>query len=143
MHTNIFKLTILFMILFQLNCPITNKFILKPSRVKGTEAKYILQNRLASLFVNDISTSSNNSLAADFLMPAIAGIQDDKIYSRRDVESCATKIFLAAIAIDQPNISANRTKKSSDPLLTSDTNSRIYPPLLCNLRSIDKLIDVD
>ncbi|HMW03830.1 MAG TPA: TIGR04452 family lipoprotein [Leptospiraceae bacterium] len=124
-------------------CPITNKFVLKPSRVKGTEAKEIIQNRLSSLFVNDISTGSNDSLVADFLIPTIAGINDTSIYSRRDVESCATKIFLGAIAIDQPNIIANRTKRASAPLLQSNPNSRLYPPILCQLKPIDDWIDLD
>ncbi len=142
MHATI-RLFLYISILYFLHCPLTNKFFLKPSRVKGSEAKLILNNRLASLFVNDISTRSNNSLANDFLMSTLAGIQDDNIYSRRDVESCATKIFLAALAIDQPSIIANRTKKASDPLRTSDPNSRLYPPVLCQLKAIDKVIDLD
>lgn len=134
---------LIYLILNIIHCPITNKIFLKTSRVKGAEAKEILNNRLSSFFVNDISTGSNDSLAADLLIPILAGIQDDKIYSRRDVESCSTKIFLAAIAIDQPNITANRTKKASDPLRTSDPRSRLYPPLLCQLKPIDKIIDLD
>ncbi len=142
MHTAV-RFFLYISILFFLHCPLTNKIFLKPSRVNGNEAKLILNNRLASLFVNDISTGSNNSLANDFLMSTLVGIQEDKVYSRRDVESCATKIFLAALAIDQPSIVANRTKKASDPLRTSDPNSRLYPPMLCQLKAIDKLIDLD
>ncbi|HRG74013.1 MAG TPA: TIGR04452 family lipoprotein [Leptospiraceae bacterium] len=139
----IIKLSLISIVTIFLHCPITNKLFIKPSKVKGGEAKEIIKNRLASFFVNDISTNSNNSLAADFIIPSLAGIQDDKIYSRRDVENCATKIFLAAIAIDLPNITANRNKKSSDPLRTSDPNSRLIPPILCQLNAIDKIIDID
>lgn len=135
------RILIIGIAILQVACPITNKFFLKPSRVKGIEAKEIITNRLSSLFVNDISTNSTASLAADFMITSLAGIQDEKIYSRRDVESCSTKIFLAAIAIDQPNIVANRNKRASDPLLTSDPNSRLFPPLLCQLKAIDELID--
>lgn len=137
------KISLISIVILLLHCPITNKLFIKPANVKGAEAKEIIQNRIASFFVNDISTSSNNSLAADFLIPSLAGIQDDKIYSRRDVENCATKIFLAAIAIVQPNIIANRNKKSSDPLRTSNPNSRLAPPMLCQLKAIDKIIDID
>jgi small lipoprotein (TIGR04452 family) len=136
----------IFLIILCLNfshCPLTNNFFLKASRVNGKDAKAILQNRLASLYVNDISTNSGDSFAAALLIPNLAGIQEDKVYSRRDVESCATKIFLAAIAIDQPQISANRTKRASAPLLTSDPNSRLFPPLLCQLKVADDLIDIN
>lgn len=142
MHTAI-RFFLYISILYFVNCPLTNNFFLKPSRVKGNEAKLILNNRLASLFVNDISTGSKDSLAYDFLMSTLAGIQEDNVYSRRDVESCATKIFLAALAIDQPSIVANRTKKASDPFRTSNPNSRLYPPVLCQLKVIDKVIDLD
>lgn len=141
MKKNIFLF--IFLILNIIHCPITNKIFLKTSRVTGTEAKEIINNRLSSFFVNDISTRSNDSLAADFMIPILAGIQDDKIYSRRDVENCSTKVFLAAIAIDQPNITANRTKKASDQLRTSDPRSRLYPPMLCQLKAIDKVIDLE
>jgi small lipoprotein (TIGR04452 family) len=137
------QLVICLMSLFHTACPITNKFYIKPSRVKGIEAKEIINNRLASIFINDLSTGSNSSLAVDFIIPNIAGIEEEKIYSRRDIENCATKIFLAAIAIDQPNIIANRNKKASDPIKTSDPNSRLYPPLLCKLKAENEIIDLD
>lgn len=137
------KIILLLIIFHTINCPFTNKFLLKPSRVKGIEAKEILNNRLASLFVNDISTGSNTSLAYDFLIPTLAGIDENKIYKRQEVESCATRIFLAAIAIDQPNIMANRTKKTSDPVKTSDPNSRLFPPLICQLKNVDTILDID
>ncbi len=142
MHPIIQVVLLIFILNFS-HCPITNKIFLKPSRIKGSEAKLILNNRLSSLFVNDISTGSNDSLAYDFLISTLAGIQNDNVYSRRDVESCATKIFLAAVAIDQPSIVANRTKKAVDPLRTSDPNSRLYPPILCQLKAIDKVIDLE
>ncbi len=137
------RILIIITITIHFACPITNKLFLKPSRVNGIEAKEIITNRLSSLFVNDISTNSTTSLAIDFVIPSLAGIQDEKIYSRREVESCATKIFLTAIAIDQPNITKNRTKRASDPLLTSDPNSRLIPPLICQLKAIDDIIDLD
>ena len=77
------KIILLLIIFHTINCPFTNKFLLKPSRVKGIEAKEILNNRLASLFVNDISTGSNTSLAYDFLIPTLAGIDENKIYKRQ------------------------------------------------------------
>ncbi len=134
----------IFIILFLLiQCKITNEIYLKPSRIKGDEAKALLQNRLSSIYVNDISTGSNTSLGAAILIPALTGISDDKIYKRRDIENCATKIFLAAIAIDEPQIKANRTKRASDPLRTSDPNSRLIPPLLCQLKEVDAWIDLE
>lgn len=126
-----------------LHCPITNKIILNPSRVKGSEAKDIIKNRLSSLYVSDISTSSITSLGYDILIPTLTGIDDNKVYSRRDVENCSTKIFLTSIAIDQPNITANKTKKATDPFTQSDPNSRLYSPFVCQLESKDKLIDLD
>ncbi|MDX1957919.1 MAG: TIGR04452 family lipoprotein, partial [Leptospiraceae bacterium] len=107
------KFIYLFNLLFLLQCQLTNEFYLKPSRVRGKEAKEILQNRLASFFVKDITDSNSESLAADFLMPTLAKIQDDGIYKRRDVENCATRIFLIGIAIDQPSIVYNRTKRAN------------------------------
>ncbi len=137
------KIILIILCLHFVHCPLTNKFLLKASRVNGKDAKAILENRLASIYVNDISTSSGDSFGAALLIPNLAGIQEDKVYSRRDVESCATKIFLAAIAIDQPQISANRTKRASAPLLKSDPRSRLLPPLLCQLKPIDDLIDIN
>jgi small lipoprotein (TIGR04452 family) len=124
--------TIIIIIIF-IGCPITNKFFLKPSRVKGIEAKQILNNRLASFFVKDISDSNGTSIAGDYLMPVIAGISDDSVYSRREIEHCASIILLAGIAIDRPQIA---TKSPSNP------NSRYTPPTLCQLKPINDLIDL-
>jgi small lipoprotein (TIGR04452 family) len=134
----------IFIILFFINCPLTNLFFTKISRVRGTEAKQILKERLASFYIKDISDGNTEALVGDFLMPNLARIEDDGIYSRRDVESCATKIFLAGLAIDEPNITYNRNKKASEPLKPSDPNSRVLPPLLCSLPNYKgKLIDLD
>lgn len=135
---------ITYTILFLAHCPIIYKITgPKTSRVTGQEARNILKYRLAALYINDFSTNSADSLNADFLIPQLAGLQDGQIYRRRDVESCATKTFLAAIAIDQPAIIRNRTKKASDPLVPSDPNSRLVPPLLCRLQPVNDLIDLD
>ena len=56
------KNLILYLIIFYtVNCPLTNKFVLKPSRVKGIEAKEILNNRLSSIFINDLSTGTTRA----------------------------------------------------------------------------------
>jgi small lipoprotein (TIGR04452 family) len=127
------------------HCPILNKVGLqKISRVKGTEAKQILRERLSSFYIKDISDGNAEALAGDFLTPTLARIEDDGIYRRRDVENCASKIFLAALAIDEPNISYNRTKKRTDPLKPSDPNSRILPPVLCSIPNLSgEWVDLD
>ena len=53
------KISLISIVILLLHCPITNKLFIKPANVKGAEAKEIIQNRIASFFVNDISTSSN------------------------------------------------------------------------------------
>lgn len=129
---------------FFIRCPVLYKIAgPKTSRVTGEEAKDILKYRLASLYINDFSTQSSASLGADFIIPQLTGVQDGQIYRRRDVENCATRVFLAAVAIDQPAITANRTKKASDPVVQSDPNSRIFPPILCQLKPVNDLIDLD
>jgi small lipoprotein (TIGR04452 family) len=139
----VFFLLSIIIILNFIHCPILNKFYTKPNRVRGTEAKQILQERLSSFYIKDISDSNQESLAADFLMPTIAKIQDEGIYSRRDVENCASRIFLIGIAIDAPSISYNRTKKASDPIRGSDPQSRTIPPLFCEIKNIDGWIDLE
>lgn len=127
------------------NCPILNKVGLqKISRVKGTEAKQILRERLASFYIKDISDENGEALGYDFLMPVLARINDNGIYRRRDVENCASRIFLAGLAIDEPNITYNRTKKASDPKRPSDPMSRAIPPLLCSIPDMSgEWIDLD
>jgi small lipoprotein (TIGR04452 family) len=135
-------LVLFYFIIFFTHCPITNKLYLKANRVTGIEAKLILQNRLSSFFIKDITDSNASSLAGDYLIPTLAGINDSGVYSRRDVESCATKIFLIGLTIDEPNITANRKKKATEQQLGSDPNSRFAPPLLCQLQNIDAIIDL-
>lgn len=119
------------------NCPILNKVgIQKISRVKGTEAKQILRERLSSFYIKDISDGNAEALGYDFLMPVFARINDNGIYRRRDVENCASRIFLAGLAIDEPSITYNRTKKASDPKRPSDPMSRAIPPLLCSIPDV-------
>jgi small lipoprotein (TIGR04452 family) len=137
------KLIINILLCVILQCQITNTFYLKPSRVKGKDAKVILQNRLASFFVKDITDSNIESLKGDFLMPVIAKIEDDGIYRRREIENCATRIFLLGVAIDQPSIIYNRNKRASQPTRGSDPNSRIIPPLFCSIKKVDATFDLD
>ncbi|MCX7999750.1 MAG: TIGR04452 family lipoprotein, partial [Leptospiraceae bacterium] len=100
----IFTLSLITLLLFT-NCPILNKVGLqKISRVKGTEAKQILRERLSSFYIKDISDENYEALGYDFLMPVLARINDNGIYRRRDVENCASRIFLAGLAIDEPSI---------------------------------------
>lgn len=114
------------------------------NRVKGDEAKQILKERLSSFFIKDLSDGNGEALIGDFLIPVIARIKDDGIYSRRDVENCASRIFLAGLAIDEPNIRYNRTKPANAPPKASDPNARILPPLLCILKDYkNDLIDLD
>ncbi len=121
-------------ILFFINCPILNKVGLqKISRVKGTEAKQILRERLSSFYIKDISDENYEALGYDFLIPVLARINDNGVYRRRDVENCASRIFLAALAIDEPSITYNRKKKASEPKSPSDPQSRAVPPLLCTI----------
>ena len=51
-----------FLILNIIHCPITNKIFLKTSRVTGTEAKEIINNRVSIFFVNDISFDKKQRL---------------------------------------------------------------------------------
>lgn len=119
------------------NCPILNRVGLqKITRVKGSEAKQILRERLSSFYIKDISDENYEALGYDFLMPVLARINDNGIYRRRDVENCATRIFLAGLAIDEPSILYNRNKKTSDPKRPSDPMSRAVPPLLCNIPDV-------
>ncbi|MDX1958394.1 MAG: hypothetical protein SFU98_07460, partial [Leptospiraceae bacterium] len=67
----------------------------------------------------------------------------DGIYKRRDVENCATRIFLIGIAIDQPSIVYNRTKRANQPTRGSDPRSRFVPPLFCSVKKVDSTIDLD
>ncbi len=137
------KIILIFTIFNFSFCPLTNKFFLKTNRVKGDEAKIILQERLSSFFVKDISEGNAESLAGDFLMPVLAKLDDTSVFSRRDVENCASRIFLIGIAIDQPNIIYNRTKRASDPIRKSDPNSRFLPPLFCTIQKFDGLMDLE
>jgi small lipoprotein (TIGR04452 family) len=127
---------ILYILIFNLtHCPLIDPFHIKMGRVSGEEAKLILRERLSSFFIKDISDNNTDAILGDFLMPNLARIEDDGIYSRREVENCATRIFLAGLAIDEPNIRANRSKRVGEALNPSDPNSRFLPPLLCNLRN--------
>ena len=127
-----------------MNCPLTNKFTHKPGRVSGKEAKELIYNRTTSFFIKDITDSNSTALLGDFLMPVLAGVNDKSIYRRRDIESCSTKIILTGIAIDWQSILANRTVKPGQPLQSSDPNSRVFPPLFCQLEDVSgKFIDLD
>lgn len=131
-----FLLSLVTILLFT-NCPILNKVGLnKITRVKGTEAKQILQERLSSFYIKDISDNNYEALGYDFLIPVLARINENGLYRRRDVENCASRIFLAALAIDEPSITYNRTKKANEPKRPSDPMSRAVPPLLCSIPDV-------
>jgi len=103
---------------------------LNPSVIKGSEARDILKNRLAAFFVKDITDSNGTNVLLDLFIPALANIQDDRNYRRRDVEHCASLIYLVGLAIDQPRIAQ---RQSSDPA------SRFFPPVVCNLQPVEEI----
>lgn len=114
-------------VLFLSGCGVFANVGLNPSTVSGDEARSILQDRLAGFFVKDISDQNATSLGLDFFIADLAQIKPGSNYWRRDVEHCASVIYLVALAIDQPQITA-RTASSSD--------SRWPGPLLCSLKEV-------
>ncbi len=125
---------ILFIVLcvLQFQCPIVNRLNLNPNTIQGTEAKSILENRLSSLYVKDITSGNFTNVGADFMIPILAGINESSYYNRQEVERCTSRIFLLTIAIDQPNITAKKN---------SSLDSRIFPPIFCKLREVNDLIE--
>jgi len=131
---NTLKLLMFALVLLMLHCPAVDKFGLNPSHIKGSEAKVILTERLSSLFFKDLGDGNNDAGGGDLIASNLAGINEGSYYRRRDVEHCATSIYMASLAIHR----AKTIYTAKAPV-----EARTIPPLLCKLKPVTGLIQLN